>query len=131
MRTADAVGADAVVIADSATDIFNPNVVRASQGALFLVPLAIASTASTIEWTQTNQLQVIGGYPEATTELWDVDLSKSTAVLVGAEDVGISAAWNDVATQVRIPMAGSSDSLNASVSAALLLYEAVRQRRRR
>jgi TrmH family RNA methyltransferase len=129
MRTADAAGADAVVIADSATDIFNPNVVRASQGALFLVSLAIAPTASTIEWTQEKSLQVVAGYPEATVEMWDVDLTNPTAILVGAEDTGISGAWRQVATPVRIPMVGSSDSLNASVSAALLLYEAMRQRR--
>ena len=72
---------------------------------------------------------MVGGYPEATVAMWDVDIAGPTAILVGAEDVGISAAWESVATPVQIPMAGSSDSLNASVSAALLLYEAVRQRR--
>jgi TrmH family RNA methyltransferase len=129
MRTADAVGADAVVIADSATDVFNPNVVRASQGALFLVPLAVATTAETIEWAQAKPLQVVGGYPGATAELWDVDMTHPTAILVGAEDLGIGDDWADVAVRARIPMMGSSDSLNASVSAALLLYEVVRQRR--
>lgn len=129
MRTADAVGADAAVIADSATDVFNPNVVRASQGALFLVPLAIASSAETIEWTRANGLHVIGGYPDTDHDMWDVDITGPTAVLVGAEDVGLSPLWANIATPVRIPMAGSSDSLNASVSAALLLYEAARQRR--
>ena len=129
MRTADAVGADAVVIADSATDVFNPNVVRASQGALFLVPLAMAATAEAIDWVQARNLHVVGGYPAAPTEMWGIDMTGPTALLVGAEDVGIGPAWDGVATPVRIPMAGSSDSLNASVSAALLLYEAVRQRR--
>lgn len=130
MRTADAVGADAVVIADSATDVFNPNVVRASQGALFLVPVAMATTAVVIDWVRAQGLRVIGGYPTAPTAMWDVDMSGPTALLVGAEDRGIGEEWKPVTTPVRIPMAGSSDSLNASVSAALLLYEAVRQRSR-
>jgi TrmH family RNA methyltransferase len=129
MRTADAVGVEAVVIADSATDLFNPNVVRASQGALFLIPLAVATTAEAIDWVQARDIQVVGGYPDAPTEIWNVDMTGPTALLVGAEDVGIGAGWDAVATPARIPMAGSSDSLNASVSAAVLLYEAVRQRR--
>lgn len=129
MRTANAAGVDAVVVADAATDVFNPNVVRASQGAIFLVPLAVASTTETIEWARAGSLQVVGGYPEATVDLWDIDLTKPTAILVGAEDAGLSTAWADLATGVRIPMEGQADSLNASVSAALLLYEAVRQRR--
>lgn len=130
MRTADAVGADAVVIADSATDVFNPNVVRASQGALFLVPLGMATAVEAVDWVRAHNLQVVGGYPTAPTQMWDIDMTCPTALLVGAEDVGIGATWDTVAKRVRIPMAGSSDSLNASVSAALLLYEAVRQRRR-
>ncbi len=129
MRTADAAGADAVVIADAATDVFNPNVVRASQGALFLVPLAIASTTEAIEWAVTRSLNLVGGFPDGATDLWDVDLGQPTAVIVGAEDVGLSTAWSEVAVRARIPMAGRTDSLNASVSAALMLYEAVRQRR--
>ena len=129
MRTADSAGADAVVIANAATDIFNPNVVRASQGALFLVPLAVASTADTIEWAAARSLNLVGGYPEGATDLWDTDLGQPTAIVVGAEDVGLSAPWSGVATMARIPMAGRTDSLNASISAALMLYEAVRQRR--
>jgi TrmH family RNA methyltransferase len=129
MRTADSAGADAVVIADAATDVFNPNVVRASQGALFLVPLAIASTADAIAWAAARSLNVVGGYLDGATDLWDANLGQPTAIVVGAEDVGLSAAWSGVATRVRIPMAGRTDSLNASVAAALMLYEAVRQRK--
>ena len=129
MRTADAVGADAVVVADAATDVFNPNVVRASQGALFTVPLAVASSAAAIAWAAENEIVIVGGYPSARNELWNVKMTGPLALLIGAEDVGISSAWSNVATPVRIPMAGSADSLNASVSAAVLLFEAVRQRR--
>jgi RNA methyltransferase, TrmH family len=128
MRTCDAVGA-ALVVADSATDLFNPNVVRASQGALFTVPVAAGAAAHVIDWLGANEVNVIGGYPKATQDMWEVDMSGTTAILVGAEDVGVSALWDDIAIPVRIPMAGSADSLNVSVSAAVLLYEAIRQRR--
>lgn len=129
MRTADAVGVAAIVVADGVTDIFNPNVVRASQGALFSVPLAVTSSGAAIAWAAAKSISIIGGYPAANNELWEVKMTGPTAVLVGAEDVGISAAWSNVAAPVRIPMAGAADSLNASVSAAILLFEAVRQRR--
>ena len=129
MRTCDAAGADALIAADPATDVFNPNVVRASQGALFSVPIAVAGSADVAAWCLRNEITAVGGYPEATTPLWDAPLSGSAAIVVGAEDVGISAAWDDIAAPIQIPMAGSADSLNASVSAAILLYEAVRQRR--
>jgi TrmH family RNA methyltransferase len=129
MRTGDAVGVDAIVVADAATDIFNPNVVRASQGALFSMPIATATTRDTISWVAERGIVVFGGYPQAGQEIWEAAMTGPAAVLVGAEDVGISAAWEGVATPVRIPMAGSADSLNASISAAILLFEAVRQRR--
>lgn len=129
MRTADAVGVDAIIVADAGTDIFNPNVVRASQGALFSVPIASATTAESIAWTAANQIQVFGGYPAAGMEIWEAAMTGATAILVGAEDVGISTAWENVAMPISIPMAGTADSLNASISAAILLFEAVRQRR--
>ena len=130
LRTADAAGVDAVLVADPVSDVFNPNVVRASQGALFSVPLAVTSTAEIIAWLRAREIVVVGGYPEATAELWESDLTAPTAMLVGAEDAGISAVWEGLATPVRIPMAGIGDSLNASVSAGILLFEAFRQRRR-
>jgi TrmH family RNA methyltransferase len=129
MRTADAVGVDAVIVADAATDVFNPNVVRASQGSLFSVPLAVATTEEAVAWTQAKSIHVVGGYPAAPNELWQAKMTGPIAVLVGAEDVGISREWDGVAEPVRIPMAGAADSLNASVAAAILLFEATRQRR--
>jgi TrmH family RNA methyltransferase len=129
MRTCDAVGVDAFIVADAVTDIFNPNVVRASQGALFSVPIASATTSDTVAWTQRQGVTVFGGYPTADREIWATSMTGGTAVLVGAEDIGLSSAWGDIATPVCIPMAGAADSLNASVSAAVLLFEAVRQRR--
>lgn len=128
LRTCDAAGADGLIVADPATDIFNPNVVRASQGALFSVPIAAADTATTISWCNEHNVQVFGGYPDADVSLWEATFADPTAVLVGAEDAGISPAWQAIATPVRIPMYGQADSLNASVASALLLYEAVRRR---
>lgn len=129
MRTADAVGVDAVVVADAATDVFNPNVVRASQGSLFSVPVAVATVEKAIAWTQDLSIHVVGGYPAAANELWQTTMTGPVAILVGAEDVGISSAWDGVTEPVRIPMAGAADSLNASVAVAVLLFEARRQRR--
>jgi TrmH family RNA methyltransferase len=128
IRTCDGAGAG-LIVADAATDLFNPNVVRASQGSLFTVPIAAAGAEQVIDWLGANDVMVVGGYPDAGRDLWAVDMTGPTAVLVGAEDAGISSTWDGVAEPVRIPMAGMADSLNASVSAALLLYEAIRQRR--
>lgn len=129
LRTCDAAGCDGLIVADPATDVFNPNVVRASQGALFSVPLAVAPAGEVIGWCREQSLTVLGGYPTADRDLWDVATGPRTAILIGAEDVGISELWNTAAIPVRIPMRGAADSLNASVSAALLLYEVLRQRR--
>lgn len=129
MRTADAVGVDALVAAGGVADVFNPNAIRASQGAVFSVAIASGSTTDVIDWAESRSLLVVGGYPAAHSELWEVNMTGAVAVLVGAEDVGISAAWDHVAKPVRIPMSGAADSLNTSVSAAVLLFEARRQRR--
>jgi TrmH family RNA methyltransferase len=128
LRTCDAAGADGLVVADQVADVFNPNVIRASQGALFSVPIAVTATEEAIAWCRRFGLNVVGGYPDATDSFWDVALTGPTAILVGAEDIGVSAAWQEIAQLVQIPMQGQADSLNASVAAALLLYEARRQR---
>ncbi|MEA2025034.1 MAG: TrmH family RNA methyltransferase [Actinomycetota bacterium] len=125
-RTADATGA-ALLIADATVDPFNPNVVRASQGALFSVPFAVTDTEVAIAWARDHGAIVVAT-PGAKSDYWDTDLSRRVSIVIGSEHAGISEAWRDAGTPVRIPMAGSADSLNASVSAAVLLYEAVRQR---
>lgn len=130
LRTADAAGATGVVVADPTTDVFNPNVVRASQGAIFSVPIAVAPTPTVLAWLEATGVVVVSGRIGADRAYWDVDMSGPTALVVGAEDSGLSAEWADITT-VEIPLHGSADSLNASVAAALLLYEAVRQRRSR
>ena len=131
LRTADAVGADAVIVADATTDPFNPNVVRASTGTLFTVPLAIASTPATIAWLAGHHVSIMATTPESVTDLWDADLGGPTAIVVGAEQYGLSDAWLAAADlRIRIPMAGMADSLNAAMAAGIVLYEAVRQRRK-
>lgn len=128
-RTCDALGADAVLVADPATDIHNPNVVQSSQGALFTVPTAVASTGQVIAWLRHRSITLVGLTPAADEELWDVDLTGPIAVAIGSESVGLSAEMLEAATPALITMAGTVDSLNASVTAALALYEATRQRR--
>ncbi len=126
-RTADAAGAG-LLIADATVDPFNPNVVRASQGALFSVPFAVTDAASAVTWAHDHGT-IIVATPGANTDYWDTDLSGPVSIVIGSEHAGISDAWLNTGTPVRIPMAGDADSLNASVSAAVLLYEAVRQGR--
>lgn len=130
IRAAAAAAADAVVVAEPTTDVFNPNVVRSSLGTCFLVPLAVAPTDETIDWLRVNGLNIFVSSPDADTDLWDAPMHGSVALVVGSEQYGVSAAFLDQAdTQVRIPMPGELiDSLNAAASAAILLFEAVRQR---
>ena len=126
-RTADAAGAG-LLIADPNVDPFNPNVVRASQGSLFSVPFAVTDTDSAIDWSR-RRGSVFVATPDADLEFWDADLTGIAAIVVGSEHGGVSAVWRGIGSPIRIPMAGSADSLNASVSAAVMLFESVRQRR--
>lgn len=133
LRTADAAGVDAVIVCHAAgqsgTDLHNPNVVRASLGALFTVPVAQDTSAAVQQWLQEQRLQIIVTSPEAEVLYTAVNLKGPTAVVMGSEAEGLSPLWFAAATdQVRIPMHGVADSLNLSTAAALLLYEVVRQR---
>ncbi|NND04685.1 MAG: RNA methyltransferase [Acidimicrobiia bacterium] len=127
MRSADAAGADAFIVSDPVTDLANPNVIRASQGALFSFPVAAAPAEAVAAWLDRHQLNVLIAADDATTRLWDIDLKQPTAIVIGSEDRGPSDTWREH-QQVSIPMAGASDSLNASVAAAVFLFEAARQR---
>jgi TrmH family RNA methyltransferase len=129
LRTTDAAGADALVVCDPRTDLGNPNVVRASRGALFTVPVAQAESAAALDWLRSRGLTIVAATPQAETLYTRADLRGPVAVVVGAEDAGLSDLWLARADQaVRIPMTGKVNSLNVAASAALLLYEAVRQR---
>jgi RNA methyltransferase, TrmH family len=129
LRTADAAGVAAVIAADPVTDWGNPNVVRASKGTVFSVPVASATTAEVLDWTAQHGLQIVAATPDADALVTDTDLTGPTAIAVGAEQAGLPDEWLERASvRVRIPMFGKADSLNVSTSAAILAYEAVRQR---
>jgi TrmH family RNA methyltransferase len=129
LRTADAAGVSAVIAADPVTDWANPNVVRASKGTVFSVPVASAATAEVFAWLDAHALALVAAAPDGDVPLTAADLTGPTAIAVGSEAHGLPAAWLERAsTRLRIPMFGRADSLNVSASAAILLYEAVRQR---
>lgn len=131
LRTADAAGVAAVVVTDATTDPFNPNVVRASLGCLFTVPLAISSTAEALAWLAESGVRTVATTPDTQTLLWNADLTGPVAIVVGSEQYGLSSEWLDGADErVRIPMSGAADSLNAAMAAGVALFEAVRQRSR-
>ena len=129
LRTADAAHVDALLVCDPRVDLWNPNVVRASRGAVFSVPAVECDNASALEWLKRHQIRVLAATPAAETLYWDVNLREPVAIAVGTEDEGLSDFWMSHADlKVRIPMLGRVNSLNVSVSTALIVYEAVRQR---
>lgn len=129
LRTADAVGADAVIAADPGTDPFNPNVIRASTGALFSVPLAVDDLAAVVRWLRDRAVRIVAADPYGASDLWETDLTGACALLVGSEHYGLTGEAKAAAdTRVSIPMRGAADSLNVSVATAVLAYEALRQR---
>lgn len=129
LRTADAAGVDAVIVADPTTDPFNPNVVRASIGCLFVVPVAVAGTDDAITWLRHRNVRLIATTPYATATHWDTSYSGGCAIAIGSEQYGLSDVLLDASDdRVRIPMQGEADSLNAAMAAGVVLYEALRQR---
>lgn len=131
LRTADAAGVQAVIVTAGVTDIHNPNVVRASLGALFTIPVLESPVEETIHWLRARNIQIISATPEATQPYTAVDYRLPTAIVMGSEANGLGAQWREAASAlVTIPMFGKMDSLNLSTSTALMLYEVVRQRSR-
>lgn len=131
LRTADATGVDAVIACDHKTDLNNPNVIRASIGTIFFMPVAEATSQETFIWLKEKKIQSLAAVPGAGQEYTDVNMLGGTAIVVGAEDEGLTDAWkNEADKKVGIPMLGKNDSLNVSTAAAIMLYEAVRQRRK-
>ena len=129
LRSADAAGVDAVIIADGRTDLYNPNTIRASLGTVFRQNICEASSADAVEWLGSKSLAIIAARPDATTLYTDANLRTGVAIVLGSESAGLTDAWNAVGvTAVRLPMHGLADSLNVSTTAAVLFYEAVRQR---
>lgn len=131
LRTADATAADALIVCDRCTDIFNPNVVRASVGTLFTVPVVEAPGQTTLEWLKKHRIAILAATPNASHEYTEVDMTRPLAIVVGTEQLGLSDLWlAEADLQVSIPMCGVADSLNVAMATALLLYEALRQRRK-
>ena len=129
LRSADAAGADAVIVCDPLTDLYNPNLIRASIGAVFSVPMVAASSAETIEWLKSRCVTIYTAQLQDSSWYYDCDMKKATAIVMGTEATGLTGIWREAANRhIRIPMLGKLDSLNVSVSAAVLLFEAVRQR---
>lgn len=130
LRSADAAGVHAVIVCDRCTDINNPNVVRASTGTLFSLPVVETTTEEVLSWLRKNNIQILAATPHTEFEYYAVDLKKGTALVVGTEQYGLSEKWmNEADLKVRIPMLGQADSLNVASATTILLYEAVRQRR--
>ena len=130
LRSADAAGVTALILCDGCTDLYNPNVVAASIGTLFTVPVAEATTPECLAWCRQHGLKTLAATPHTRTTMYEVDMTQGVAIVVGTEQVGLSDAWmSQCDLQVVIPMVGQADSLNVSASTTLLLYEAVRQRR--
>lgn len=129
LRSADAAGVDAVIICDPLTDIYNPNLIRASIGAVFTVPVVATTSEQAIDWLRENGITIYTAQLQDSQWYYDVDMVHGTAIILGTEATGLTYQWRLAADRhIRIPMLGKLDSLNVSVSAAILLFEAVRQR---
>lgn len=130
VRTADAAGIEAVIVVDPDTDLYGPNVIRASLGTIFCVPVVEAEKETAIEWLHKNKLAIVTATPEGGTVYTGVDFRGPVAMVFGSEAEGLTPTWRKVnVTQASVPMRGRADSLNVATTAALFFYEALRQRK--
>ena len=130
LRSADAAGADAVLFCDPLTDLWNPNLIRASIGAVFTVPCVACSSEAAIAFLKARGIRILTAQLQDSSLYYECDMTVGTALVMGTESTGLTGQWREAAdAHIRIPMLGALDSLNVSVSAAILLFEAVRQRR--
>ncbi len=129
LRSADAAGVDALIICDPLTDLYNPNLIRSSIGAIFTVPTVACSSQECIDFLKGKGIQILTAQLQDSHLYYDYDMTRGTAIIMGTESTGLSDIWREAAdAHIRIPMLGKMDSLNVSISAAVLMYEAVRQR---
>jgi TrmH family RNA methyltransferase len=132
LRSADGAGVDAVIVADPVSDVWNPNAIRASLGTIFRLPLAVCPSSEALTFLREREVAVLAARVEGATDYAAVDLTGPVALVVGAETSGLTEVWSGPGvTPIAIPMLGLADSLNVSASAAVLFYEAQRQRRAR
>jgi len=129
LRSADAAGADAVIVCDPLTDLYNPNLIRSSVGAIFTVPCVACTSDECIAFLKQHHIQILTAQLQDSHPYFDTDMHRATAIVMGTESTGLTQVWREAAdAHILIPMLGHLDSLNVSVSAAILLFEAVRQR---
>lgn len=129
LRSADAAGADALIVCDPLTDLYNPNLIRSSIGAIFTVSTIACSSEECIAFLKEKGIQILTAQLQDSHLYYKYDMKKGTAIVMGTESTGLSDTFRKAAdAHIRIPMLGEMDSLNVSVSAAILLFEAVRQR---
>jgi RNA methyltransferase, TrmH family len=135
LRTADAAGISAVIVANGGTDLYNPNAIRASLGAIFTLPVCSATAAESLQWLLAGGLTIYTARVDATTNYTSADFTRPCAIVLGSEALGLSERWSQPAAElnrkvipIRLPMQGHVDSLNVSAAAAILFYEALRQR---
>jgi len=129
LRSADAAGVDAVIVCDPLTDLYNPNLIRSSVGGIFSVPCVACSSEECISFLKSHGIQILTAQLQDSSLYYDTDMCRPTAIVMGTEATGLTDQWRKAAdAHIRIPMLGRIDSLNVSVSAAVLMYEAVRQR---
>ncbi len=129
LRSADAAHATAVIVCDPLTDIYNPNLIRSSIGAIFTVPCVACSSEECINFLKDNNIAILTAQLQDSEPYYDTPMRGAIAIVMGTEATGLTNAWRQAATaHIRIPMQGQLDSLNVSVSTAILLFEAVRQR---
>jgi RNA methyltransferase, TrmH family len=135
LRTADAAGLSALIVADGGTDLYNPNAIRASLGAIFNLPVCSATSGETVEWIRARGLTIYTARVDAATNYTSADFIRPCAIVLGSEAAGLSDRWSQPADEqrskivpIRLPMLGHVDSLNVSAAAAILFYEALRQR---
>ena len=129
LRTAEAAGVDAVIVCDPLTDLYNPNLIRASIGGVFSVPVAVCDSKACIAFLKEHKIRILTAQLQDSYDYYDYNMLGATAIVMGTESTGLTDQWREAAdVHIRIPMLGRLDSLNVSVSAAILMYEAVRQR---
>lgn len=129
LRSADAAQADAVIVCDPLTDLYNPNLIRSSIGAIFTVPTVACTSEECIAFLKERNIQILTAQLQDSSLYYDTPMTQGTAIVMGTESTGLTDQWRQAAdAHIRIPMLGKLDSLNVSVSAAILLFEAVRQR---
>ncbi len=129
LRSADAAGVSALIVAGGGTDLYNPNAIRASLGAIFTVPLCATTSSEALDWLRAGPFQILAARVDATIPYTDADFRGRSAIVLGSEAAGLSPLWHACDIQaIRLPLLGQVDSLNLSATAAVLFYEALRQR---